>query len=623
MISRITQTALAAAALTTAAAGGASAGTGCVNVEQVKICGDWSWSGSGRRFYGDVTLHPAVGGPGFDLTDASIYVAPGTFSGEATFNLPAVHGMGAGASGGRHGEVSLFTAAPHDRTVDLGNIEIPIEHGQSAVIIDFEAGLEGSVGALDISNGEAGAFVLVPSSQTVYVSGAMLDLPTGRAAVDAFGISLGGAMRYSGTYPLVGPHGPVPPDVDNAHLYVAGTIPVGNYPIELSGDAIIDWNGDADTDFILAASGQVDLGYTLGNTSFTVPVGEGALLLEGGDDGAVYVGGSTWNPQWLEGTPLAMMESQTTQRVWAWFDLEDGEVDDFLIGYSQEQATMAGFALTDFTAELTSDAIRASATLRFGNADFDVEGEIQTNGDFSLTGSGVLNILGAEIAQATVTFDNDGVRIAGRGRVGDGYIDVDGEMDVNGDFSLTGTGAVSFGQMTLADALITIDNRGGHIEAGVNVPGLSVDMEGSFSNGGISLSTTANMDIAGLDLGTLTVSLSRTGIALRGKRGFAGVDFVMSGEVRTNGNVSMSGSVSVGGSWTFAGTGASLDGTATLSFASPTIASSASLSARASVRACGHLLGGKECASRSSSITSSGKITIRFPGIGSKTVDIL
>lgn len=615
MISRIAKTTVTAAALTTAAAGAAHAG--CQTVEELKVCGNWQNADGGKTLSGTARIKQRNSNTTrFTLVDADLFLGTGGISGQASFALPSVAALGSGATGEVRGDVRIFTSAPGDDTVTVGDIDIAIQQGDSALIIDYAAGTEGNVGGIDVSAGNDGAVALVPDSKTFYIGGDFLNLPMGPVEVGALGISLDGAMTYHGDIELYDGQEWFEPTVEGGNLYVAGTIPFGRYPVALDGRAFYDWQ-----DQILAAEGVVNLGYSLGAFDFSIPVGDGALLYEGGDDGALYAAGSTWQPRWFEGTPLEFLDGGQTQNVWAWFDLENGDVDDFLIGFSQQQVSMAGFSVSEFVAELSTEGIRVSGSMpvhTFGTVE--VEGAVQANGDFELTGAMELDILGNRISNAQITFTNDGVDIEGRMRLPMGDVDVSGSLSTNGQLSLTGNTDLNLSGVSLSNADITVTNSGVAISATVSVPGFSARMSGTLNHGQVSMSARMTKSIAGFSFGNATFTVQHGRIDISDTYSFAGQNFSLRGSLHSNGHLTVAGSVNVGGSWTFAGTGASLSGSATILIHG---SGNAHFSANASVRACGHLLGGKSCARKSASINSSGKISIRFPGIGKKTVDIL
>lgn len=620
MISRTTQAAIAFAAIATAGSAAAS----CVTLDDLRVCGNWAAVDGGQQLSGDAQIKMVDSSAArFTLIETDLFYGEGGISGQATFSLPSIAALGAGSSGGLTGEVRLVASSRREQMVSLedGGVEIAIKPRTSALVIDYNAGMEGNVGGVDISAGEGGSLVLVPDSKTFYIGGDFLNLPLGPIEAGALGVSLDGDLAYTGNIELYDGEEWFEPTVDGGHLYLAGTIPIGRYPASIDGRAVVDYDGDANHDYILAAEGVVNLGYSLGPVSICVPVGDGALMVEGGDDGALFVAGSTQDPQWFAGTPLSFLDGGKRQQVYAHFDLNNGDVDDFTIGFSQQNATMAGFNVDDVSGQLSADGIRVGGTMSIpGLGSAQVEGAVSANGDFELSGAAELSIAGLQFADATATVDNDGVFVQGDIRIGETTVTVSGDINSNGTFSLAGSGTIAYQGMQLTSTSITVTQNGVAISANVSVPGLSLSMSGTVSGSTISMSATATKSFGGVTLGNATFTLQPGKIIIRDTYRFGGQNFTINGHVNVYGHLALSGSVGVGGSWKFSGTGVSLKGDATLTFIGST--SNVAFVANAGVKACGYYLVGKSCKSVSASINSNGRARIKFPIVGHKTIDI-
>ena len=141
--------------------------------------------------------------------------------------------------------------------------------------------------------------------------------------------------------------------------------------------------------------------------------------------------------------------------------------------------------LVDLSVSVSNDGVFASGALNIpGVTTIQVGGEIGADG-FAFTGSGNLTIAGYELADASVSFTNDGIAIEGRLNV-PGFVStrVAGSIDFRtGEVSLTGTGNVTIGDQTLAAA--------------------SVTLQGNLSTGTVSVYVKANFEF--YDLASLGV----------------------------------------------------------------------------------------------------------------------
>ncbi|MCA9542792.1 MAG: hypothetical protein KC613_00325 [Myxococcales bacterium] len=305
--------------------------------------------------------------------------------------------------------------------------------------------------------------------------------------------------------------------------------------------------GEGDlTDLRVGANGELALGWDKGPVSFTLPVGHGSMLYDGPDGRLMIHGELSSNP--CAGTPLApLFTGAQGGTLWGQF----GAPDDFTVHVAM-QTPVLGFAAGDVAMTLTRDEVRFSGEFEpvygdiFGDQRVAFEGWLTDKGKFRLEAEAAVNLAGFELADAGLVWTQSKLAVDGHTDipgVGAG-VRVQGEIQTDGQFSVSG--AVDFAPLGLpmANSRVTVSNAGVFVSGTVSAPAIGqVQVSGAVSpNGQFELTGVADLELLGVTLAGAQVTVSNEGVAVRGELALPGLSAVeVAGRVEADGDFSFVG----------------------------------------------------------------------------------
>lgn len=218
--------------------------------------------------------------------------------------------------------------------------------------------------------------------------------------------------------------------------------------------------------------------------------------------------------------------------------------------------------------------------------------------------------LGFTLSKTDIALDNDGIRARGELKLPAdiGGVVVEGDVSPGG-LSLTGTADLTLAGLNMVRAEVTLGTRGAAAAGKIALPGVgNALVSGRIQpDGGFSLSGTGDLRPAGLKLANAKVSVSPKGAAISGKVSFAGTGFDVSGSVGPK-KFSLSGKVSLNL--------AVLEGSASIS-----IGNRSGVRVTVSGKAC---LPGGACKDLAGfDVDSKGRICPIWPIVGKKCLEVL
>jgi hypothetical protein len=299
-------------------------------------------------------------------------------------------------------------------------------------------------------------------------------------------------------------------------------------------------------DFRLGADGGLAVGWDKGGVSLTLPLGSGSVVYDAPAGLLMVAGELDVNP--YSGTPFeSLFVGAEGGYLWGHFD----DTDDFTL-HVEVEAPILGFPASDVEMTLTEDGITFGGTFRpaygdfFGDQSVQVIGSMDTDGQFMMQGGVNLNVGGFELAQAVATWTNDGLWVHGWTEVPgvSAAVWVQGSLQTNGAFELTGSTTFSPLGLTMAATTVTLSNAGVALTGRVDVPGLGeVLVHGSVqANGAFELSGVADFEPFGLSLANSAVTVSNAGIFMESTLEVPGLSSVrVGGEVGLDGTFELSG----------------------------------------------------------------------------------
>jgi hypothetical protein len=311
--------------------------------------------------------------------------------------------------------------------------------------------------------------------------------------------------------------------------------------------------------------------------------------------------------------------------------------------------TLAGYTLSDATVRLDNGGIWIEGEAQLGPfGRTTMSGSVTANGQFELEGAVNVDMLGLNVSNARARISNDGARIEARLNLGVATFDLEGSFEANGDFDLNGAARVRVAGFDLGvmEARVSKGFRVFNVNLSGTVvplplPYVEVDLSGRASLPGVgsvrleggmrqtplplasrpfSLSGSANVRIAGLNISSGKVKVSSSKVEVEGRVQFAGSRVKVKGRLRSNGSFDMEGSVHIDEGFSIAGTGVSVEGSMTVEI------DDGDLDADMDGKVCAKINYGfgshKECAGFGVGVNSRGEIRVKVPVIGTKTIDI-
>ena len=201
--------------------------------------------------------------------------------------------------------------------------------------------------------------------------------------------------------------------------------------------------------------------------------------------------------------------------------------------------TLAGFTVASASFTLNNSGLSLSATVNVFVAQVAFHGSIQTNGNFSLTGTANVGLAGFPVASASFTISNTGVSFSATINVFVATVSFSGSVDTHGNFTLHGSATVGFAGFG-GSGSFTLSNSGLTVSATVNAIVATINVSGSISNTGTySFTVSTHMGFAGFGAsGNLTLNNSGVSVSALLDLGFLGVRVSVSGAVHSNGTYS-------------------------------------------------------------------------------------
>jgi hypothetical protein len=450
--------------------------------------GAWATRADGRTCV-DGGLVQLLLGPGpIQLQDAHLCVtsAPLSIDGEATVGFP---GMGVLAQAGVHGDLGharIRLAVGRDLgTIDLGGHRIKTVPDHYYMFLDLANGLDLTLGKARLTGPGASETVVVDVQDPLIYMAGQLRGP-GVSIDGAFGFSLGGNLGLRPAVALTDGGRALGTDV-TGQILVAGSMPVGDLPITISGDLLIDVDANRDghtffegdpRDLRVLANGAVNLGYDKQGFGIELKLGDASVLADA-QRGVVAIAGDGGGL--LDGTPLAAL-SPARAHVDAFFR----GPTDFAYHLTSETSIL-GQPTQQNRLTFDSHGVHMSTMLAlpFGMGKVQVAGEVLANGKFALHGTAGMTIAGLHVAGARVDFTPAGIAIAGRVNfLGTGF-DVHGGVRA-GHVSMGGSVALNLAvfrgkiALSLHDTRVSALARGDacFIKACVPLGGMEIDAAG-------------------------------------------------------------------------------------------------------------------------------------------------
>jgi hypothetical protein len=159
--------------------------------------------------------------------------------------------------------------------------------------------------------------------------------------------------------------------------------------------------------------------------------------------------------------------------------------------------TLAGFSLAENTVRLNPQTglfVDGAVNIP-GFVRTNFEGHIQPNGAFSLTGSQDFQLFGLNVSQTSMTLTNGGLNLRGSMDIlGLGSTQLDASVFSDGRFNSNTAITLNLGILQLTGRLI-MDQNGAQITSSTSLGATSIDVSGSVSGAGFSLTGSTGVNI--------------------------------------------------------------------------------------------------------------------------------
>jgi hypothetical protein len=242
-------------------------------------------------------------------------------------------------------------------------------------------------------------------------------------------------------------------------------------------------------DLRVGLNGQMGLGYSKAGFNFSINIAQASAAYT---PDLVAFHGQTTEP--FQGTPLQFIKPLNQYDLAGSLDSQ-GNVN---ISATVSQAVLLGFATNSATVTLTNSGVTVADTFNdiLGLGQVNVPGGVDYQGNFSLTGTANAGLIGGfATANTQVTASNSGVALATDVTIpGFGQAHLTGSVQSNGQFSLTGSANFTLlAGFSMANALLTFTNSGVAISGAVTIATLGqASLSGLIqSTGQFSLKGTA------------------------------------------------------------------------------------------------------------------------------------
>jgi hypothetical protein len=292
------------------------------------------------------------------------------------------------------------------------------------------------------------------------------------------------------------------------------------------------------SDLRVGLNGQMGLGYDKAGFNFSINIAQASAAYT---PDLVAFHGQTTEP--FQGTPLQFIKPLNQ------YDLA-GSLDsqgNVTISATASQAILLGFATNSATVTLTNSGVTVADTFNdiLGLGQVKVTGGVDYQGNFSLTGTANAGLIGGfATANTQVTASNSGVALATDVTIpGLGQAHLSGSVQSNGQFSLTGSANLTPAGFSMANASLTLSNSGLAVAGSVAIPGLGqASLKGSVqSSGQYTLTGSANLTLAGFSAANASLTLTKNGMAIQANISVLSQSVAFSGSVQANGSFSLTG----------------------------------------------------------------------------------
>ena len=416
---------------------------------------------------------------------------------------PSLDGDGFFVGGNGHYGMSVGVG-PASLSVELGGVTAAAVFDDDNRMTSLVMGSEQGLTLGDLVSGLPDAFGTIGQSQAVTYC---LDLPTGTLQAEAAWVYNGFTVDLG--FIVAPPEGGDSPDLSTGGLSGSGelALPLSLGVVEVDGH--IGWDGS------VAFAGEADLtvgDFELADAEFTL-------------DNAGVSAAATVD---LPGLGILEVDGEITS---------DGDYS-FAVAGSLEPL---GMPLVSVTGTLDRLGLAVEGQLRLVEdiARVDVSGQLRSATDFRLEGTADLEVGGFTIAGAHVVAEPGGVTVRGELAIpAAGSIEVFGQIEANGDVTVTGTGSLTPAGVTLANAEFTLEKSGDTVvlsgSARAKLDSFSADADFTISSNG-DIEGSGTLSFAGVVF-SVDIDLPRSGSA--SLEGSVSLDGSFSG-VRVEGSVSL------------------------------------------------------------------------------------
>ncbi|MCP5050545.1 MAG: hypothetical protein GY940_25500 [bacterium] len=486
----------------------------------VRLRGNWEeQQGGGYTVYGQVILETPLGDVPFSVTQMDATSDPLNLSGTvSSFPYPKFNFFDQLTGNTPNMTIGIAAGAQLEDEVD-----IDLQTGRLYLYFISDEGFAFDFEAANIEASSSGAggttIVLDPFDPMIYLDGDIFGIGD---CLEKKGISdLGLGASLQGMIPFTADHpvwdgSALNPYTFNGHLFVKGSVQLGQYPLNVSGsivaDADIDNNGyypffdNSLTDVKLGANGTLAVGYEYAGFDITLDVAGGSAVYDSSKSKLMF------NAEQLQNDILGIFQPSGTQnvQVYGYFS-HSGSV---YIKASGEYA-VGGFTLGSGVIELDNSGIDVSGTVGIHNSSINVSGTVSTNGNFTLQSAANINIpLSGGTLKGQVELKKTGSTITLGGY---GYINFAG-TNFYANFTVSTSGKVSFsagvnvGPYSLKAGSYTLGSLSGNVSLSVsnNVVSASFSGTASIFNGFGSFTVGGSVDSSGNICFTLPISIPYT-----------------------------------------------------------------------------------------------------------------
>jgi len=303
-------------------------------------------------------------------------------------------------------------------------------------------------------------------------------------------------------------------------------------------------------DILIGINGSLTLGYNVAGFDISIDLAHGTALYECGMNKLLFRAKNAENPIAGLFDPIMNDPGGTSFDIYGFYDRNIGLPEQFMVEdvfiHSEGDYSCIGYKLASSVIEFTMDGVSIEGNIHVVGNNVHVTGVLQSDGTFILSAVANINILGHDLANAIITFSNLGLYVVGSIQIGDTWVTINGKIEPDGIFSLTGAAEMTISGFQLAQADVILDNDGCSVDGTLSIIGNNVTVIGTVDSTGIfSLQGSTNMTVAGLQLAQADVILDNDGCSVEGTLSIIGNNVTVSGDVFSNGSFSLGGSATM------------------------------------------------------------------------------